>query len=143
MAKKFPDYNKDGKTTMADILIGRGVVPEKKMSEGGSTTSIYEDPLFDEMMKLRNKMNAMGDMGPASNDFNAMKTKANELAQQLNKTYGTKMSFMSGGSVDNAMKYEGGGNIMVKTVEISMNVSEKQKKGTGAAMSGTKFSGTF
>ena len=115
----------------------------RKMQTGGPTTSIFEDPLYEEMMKLRNKMNAMGDMGPASNDYNAMKTKANELAQKLNKTYGTKMSFMGGGSIDEKMKYGGGGDIMIKTVEISMKVPEKQKRGTGAAMSGTKFSGTY
>ena len=48
-----------------------------------------------------------------------------------------------GGSVDEKMKYGGGGNIMIKTVEVSMKVPEKQKRGTGAAMTGTKFSGTF
>ena len=48
-----------------------------------------------------------------------------------------------GGSVDDAMKYGGGGNIMIKTVEVSMKVPEKQKRGTGAAMTGTKFSGTY
>lgn len=26
---KFPDLNKDGKITMADILQGRGVIPKK------------------------------------------------------------------------------------------------------------------
>ena len=34
MAKEFPDLNKDGKTTYADVLIGRGVRLEKQ--EGGS-----------------------------------------------------------------------------------------------------------
>ena len=34
MAKKFPDLNKDGETTYADVLIGRGVRLEKQ--EGGS-----------------------------------------------------------------------------------------------------------
>ena len=75
---KFPDLSGDGKVTMKDILIGRGVV---KKAEGGD--------------------------------------------------------------LDDAMKYGGGGNIMIKTVEISMKVPEKQKRGTGAAMTGTKFSGTF
>ena len=27
---KFPDLNKDGKITKADILMGRGVIPNKK-----------------------------------------------------------------------------------------------------------------
>jgi hypothetical protein len=30
MAKKFPDLSGDGKTTMKDILIGRGVIKKKK-----------------------------------------------------------------------------------------------------------------
>ena len=30
MAKKFPDLNKDGKITTADILMGRGVIKKKK-----------------------------------------------------------------------------------------------------------------
>jgi hypothetical protein len=40
MAKKFPDLNKDGKLSKADILIGRGVLPKNKMGgaykKGGS-----------------------------------------------------------------------------------------------------------
>ena len=128
MAKKFPDYNKDGKTTMADILIGRGVLPEKKMSEGGSTTA--DDPRYQQLMDMLSD-------AKSNKDNDAIR----EIQNDLQNEFGVKM--MGGGSVDNAMKYEGGGNIMIKTVEISMNVSEKQKKGTGAAMSGTKFSGTF
>ena len=30
MGKKFPDLNKDGKITKADILRGRGVIKKKK-----------------------------------------------------------------------------------------------------------------
>ena len=33
MSKKFPDLNKDGKITKADVLIGRGVI---KASDGES-----------------------------------------------------------------------------------------------------------
>ena len=44
MAKKFPDLNKDGKTTYADVLIGRGVRLEKE--EGGSVD--------DQMMMVMN-----------------------------------------------------------------------------------------
>jgi len=128
MAKKFPDYNKDGKTTMADILIGRGVLPEKKMSEGGSTTA--DDPRYQQLMDMLSD-------AKSSKDNDAIR----EIQNDLQNEFGVKM--MGGGSVDNAMKYEGGGSIMIKTIEISMNAPEKQKKGTGAAMSGTKFSGTF
>ena len=128
MAKKFPDYNKDGKTTMADILIGRGVLPEKKMSEGGSTAA--DDPRYQQLMDMLSD-------AKSSKDNDAIR----EIQNDLQNEFGVKM--MGGGSVDNAMKYEGGGSIMIKTIEISMNAPEKQKKGTGAAMSGTKFSGTF
>jgi len=30
MAKTFPDLNKDGQATKADVLVGRGVVAKKK-----------------------------------------------------------------------------------------------------------------
>jgi hypothetical protein len=30
MAKTFPDLNKDGQVTKADVLVGRGVVAKKK-----------------------------------------------------------------------------------------------------------------
>ena len=30
MEKKFPDLNKDGKITKADILMGRGIIKKKK-----------------------------------------------------------------------------------------------------------------
>ena len=89
---KFPDLSGDGKVTMKDILMGRGVL---KKAEGG------------------------------------------DLAKEFD------VGMMGGGSVDDKMKYGGGGDIMIKTVEISMKVPEKQKRGTGAAMSGTKFSGTY
>ena len=34
--KSFKDFNKDGKITQADILMGRGVKLKKKMMDGGS-----------------------------------------------------------------------------------------------------------
>jgi len=30
VAKSFPDLNKDGKKSFADVLVGRGVIPESK-----------------------------------------------------------------------------------------------------------------
>jgi hypothetical protein len=33
--KKFPDLNKDGKVTQADILMGRGVLKKQKSSRYG------------------------------------------------------------------------------------------------------------
>ena len=38
--KKFPDKNKDGKVTKADILMAKGVIPTKKaMKHGGMAHS--------------------------------------------------------------------------------------------------------
>ena len=119
---KFPDLSGDGKVTMKDILIGRGVV---KKAEGGAN-DMTKDPRYIQLMDAYE--GASADEKPA-------------IASDLFKEFGVKL--MGGGSVDDAMKYGGGGNIMIKTVEVSMKVPEKQKRGTGAAMTGTKFSGTF
>ena len=123
---KFPDLSGDGKVTMKDILIGRGVV---KKAEGGAN-DMTKDPRYNQLMDLLNDARIAGDTD-----------KVKEIEFDLTKEFGVK--FMGGGSVDDAMKYGGGGNIMIKTVEVSMKVPEKQKRGTGAAMTGTKFSGTF
>ena len=38
--KKFPDKNKDGKVTKADVLMAKGVIPAKKgMKHGGMAHS--------------------------------------------------------------------------------------------------------
>ena len=123
---KFPDLSGDGKVTMKDILIGRGVV---KKAEGGAN-DMTKDPRYNQLMDLLNDARIAGDTD-----------KVKEIEFDLTKEFGVK--FMGGGSVDDAMKFGGGGNIMIKTVEVSMKVPEKQKRGTGAAMTGTKFSGTF
>ena len=39
MGKKFPDLNKDGKITKADILMGRGVIKKKKKKKKKKKTS--------------------------------------------------------------------------------------------------------
>ena len=36
--KSFPDLNKDGKVSKADVLVGRGVIPAKKMQTGTKAT---------------------------------------------------------------------------------------------------------
>lgn len=41
MAKSFPDLNKDGKVTKADVLVGRGVVEKKK---GGWISEAIKKP---------------------------------------------------------------------------------------------------
>ena len=120
---KFPDLSGDGKVTMKDILIGRGVV---KKAEGGAN-DMTKDPRYQQLMQLLEDATDPGDIRSIKSD--------------LDKEFGVKL--MGGGSIDEKMKYGGGGNIMIKTVEVSMKVPEKQKRGTGAAMTGTKFSGTY
>ena len=97
----------------------------RKMETGGAA-DFTKDPRYIQLMDAYE--GASADEKPA-------------IASDLFKEFGVKM--MGGGSVDDAMKNGGGGNIMIKTVEVSMKVPEKQKRGTGAAMTGTKFSGTF
>tara|TARA_Y100001973_G_scaffold68728_1_gene100287 strand:+ start:401 stop:790 length:390 start_codon:yes stop_codon:yes gene_type:complete len=120
--EKFPDLSGDGEVTMKDILMGRGVL---KKAEGGSS-DMTKDPRYIELMELLKA---------------APEDEKEAIRNDLRNEFGVKM--MGGGSVDEKMKYGGGGDIMIKTVEISMKVPEKQKRGTGAAMSGTKFSGTY
>ena len=119
---KFPDLSGDGKVTMKDILMGRGVL---KKADGGSS-DMTKDPRYIELMELLKA---------------APEDEKESIRNDLRNEFGVGM--MGGGSIDEKMKYGGGGDIMIKTVEISMKVPEKQKRGTGAAMSGTKFSGTY
>jgi len=123
---KFPDLSGDGKVTMRDILMGRGVIEK---AEGGAN-DMTKDPRYNQLMDLLKDARIDGDTD-----------KVKEIEFDLTKEFGVK--FMGGGSIDEKMKYGGGGNIMIKTVEVSMKVPEKQKRGTGAAMTGTKFSGTY
>jgi hypothetical protein len=101
----------------------------RKMQTGGAT-DMEKDPRYKMLM---DKLDSARDKG----DTDAIR----EIESDLAKEFGVGM--MDGGSIDEKMKYGGGGDIMIKTVEISMKVPEKQKRGTGAAMSGTKFSGTY
>jgi len=119
---KFPDLSGDGEVTMKDILMGRGVLKKS----GGGSSDMTKDPRYIELMELLKA---------------APEDEKEAIRNDLRNEFGVKM--MGGGSVDEKMKYGGGGDIMIKTVEISMKVPEKQKRGTGAAMSGTKFSGTY
>ena len=97
----------------------------RKMETGGAA-DFTKDPRYIQLMDALE--------GASEGEKDAIKS-------DLFKEFGVKM--MGGGSVDDAMKYGGGGNIMIKTVEVSMKIPEKQKRGTGAAMTGTKFSGTY
>ena len=43
MAKKFPDLSGDGKTTMNDILIGRGVIKKKEKEKEGENYARHDE----------------------------------------------------------------------------------------------------
>ena len=47
----FPDLNKDGKVTQADILTGRGVGEDKKMKKGGKVKKGYHKMPDGKIMK--------------------------------------------------------------------------------------------
>jgi len=53
--KSFPDLNKDGKVTKADVLVGRGVIPAKKMQMGTKatkdSTAYFKSKLNSELKK--------------------------------------------------------------------------------------------
>ena len=53
MAKTFPDLNKDGQVTKADVLVGRGVVAKKK---GGFIKEAIKKP-----NALREQLGIKGD----------------------------------------------------------------------------------
>ena len=110
-------------------ITGADFAKLRKMQTGG-VTDMEKDPRYKMLM---DKLDSARDKG----DTDAIR----EIESDLAKEFGVGM--MDGGSIDEKMKYGGGGDIMIKTVEISMKVPEKQKRGTGAAMSGTKFSGTY
>ncbi len=75
--KKFPDKNKDGKVTKADVLIAKGVIPAKKGMKhggtakkkmmGGGMTKMAKGGGIESKGKTKGKMIAMkkGGMGKA------------------------------------------------------------------------------
>lgn len=55
MAKSFPDLNKDGEVTKADVLMGRGVVAKKK---GGFIKEAIKKPgALREQLGIKGKKN--------------------------------------------------------------------------------------
>ena len=52
-AKKFPDLSGDGKVTMKDVLMGRGVIKKKS---GGMVLEIGLRPASEKEMKMAKKM---------------------------------------------------------------------------------------
>lgn len=49
--KGFPDLNKDGKVSKADILVGKGVIPAKKMQGGNQSTKANKKEYTEEQKK--------------------------------------------------------------------------------------------
>ena len=49
--KSFPDLNKDGKVSRADVLVGRGVIPAKKMQMGNQATKANKKEYREKMVK--------------------------------------------------------------------------------------------
>ena len=110
-------------------ITGADFAKLRKMQTGGAT-DMEKDPRYKMLM---DKLDSARDKG----DTDAIREIESDLAKEF------VVGLMGGCSIDKKMKYGGGGDIMIKTFEISMKIPEKQKRGTGAAMSGTKFSGTY
>ena len=51
----FPDLNKDGKTTFADVLIGRGVIPKNKKNKKKMVAKKFKTPMDKSVKKDKNK----------------------------------------------------------------------------------------
>lgn len=49
--KGFPDLNKDGKVSKADVLVGKGVIPAKKMQGGNQSTKANKKEYTEEQKK--------------------------------------------------------------------------------------------
>ena len=52
--KGFPDLNKDGKVSRADVLVGRGVIPAKKMQGGNQSTKVNKKEYTEEQKNIFN-----------------------------------------------------------------------------------------
>ena len=59
MLKNFPDLNKDGKVTQADVLMGRGVIdsPKKKYKSDAQRKAVHASKAEQAAMKMLNKRN--------------------------------------------------------------------------------------
>ena len=51
----FPDLNKDGETTFADVLIGRGVIPKNKKNKKKMVAKKFKTPMDKSVKKDKNK----------------------------------------------------------------------------------------
>ena len=51
----FPDLNKDGETTFADVLIGRGVIPKNKKNKKKIVAKKFKTPMDKSVKKDKNK----------------------------------------------------------------------------------------
>ena len=84
--KGFPDLNKDGKVSRADVLVGRGVIPAKKMQAGIKATKPESKNLLKDVKE--------GVTRPVKNAVNLAKGLVKEPKKTLSKL----------NPVDNAIK---------------------------------------
>ncbi len=84
--KSFPDLNKDGKISKADVLVGRGVIPAKKMQMGNKSTKPEGKSFIKDLKE--------GVTRPIKNAVSLTKNLVKEPKKTLNKL----------NPIDNAMK---------------------------------------
>ena len=113
--KSFPDLNKDGKITKADILKGRGVIAKKgmkvKKAQDGFTEKskmTYKDPLGNYKVKVKQES---GD-GKVTTSGKARRTLKGFLSgapkpDASKKNYSSETTYKKGGAVKKSMNMGG------------------------------------
>ena len=126
---KFPDLNKDGKVTQADILQGRGVAPESGSSEAKKARLRYI-PRKAEKKKPTKSM-LMPGMTTAKIPASAME----KPTDQVFKKGGMKAKGMAGGGKMKAKGMKAGGKMKAKGMKAG------GMKSKGYAVGGMKSKG--
>ena len=75
----FPDLNKDGKTSFADILVGRGVIPNKK---GGTVKSKWIQSAIKKPGALRKSLGVKSGEKIPAKKLSAAAKKPGKLGQR-------------------------------------------------------------
>ena len=132
---KFPDLNKDGKVTQADILQGRGVAPESGSSEAKKARLRYI-PRKAEKKKPTKSM-LMPGMTTAKIPASAME----KPTDQVFKKGGMKAKGMAGGGKMKAKGMKAGGKMKAKGMKAGGKMKAKGMKAGGMKSKGYAVGG--
>jgi hypothetical protein len=99
--KKFPDKNKDGKVTKADVLMAKGVIPTKKtMKNGGMAHSdmAKDKPMMKKVAKEEVKSHEKAMHGMKKGGMAVKKMAKGGGCEIKGKTKGTIIKMKKGGA---------------------------------------------